>query len=565
LSSVSDRQQAPLRAPRKSAHRAGKTAAAPRPGTLAGLLRRLIAWPRKSQAIVSSGLFGPLVGLISVLTLLGLSSVLALIGVAHEESVYVSQILLLFAGVVLIGVLLARIQHRLMIPLSQLRNWALRMRGGNISARIPVPEVGGEFTELAHDINSLGEELKRLSREMDREVRKQTERIELKSRSLEILYDVAASINTSRDLNDLLKRFLVTLSGVTNAKAASVRLVTDDGQMRLVASLGLDEDVQKDEALISVQRCLCGRAVQDGELQSQSSVRQCGRLAGRPFFDNEDVEMIAVPLQYRGRTLGVYNLFVDKPGLVEREDIKALLTSIGRHLGMAIEKARLDDESKRLSILRERSMLSHELHDSLAQTLASLRFQVRMLDETLAQTDNPGARKEVLQIKNGIDEAYTELRELLAHFRAPFDERGLVAAVESVINRFRKETGILIFFQNQWNGAHLPSMLEMQVLRIIQEALANIRKHSQAHAVRVLVRAEPNNSYMILIEDDGVGIGAPVLDGKPGEHVGLSIMDERARRLGGELSIESEPGEGTRVTLTFRYDETHQPDLLASL
>lgn len=510
---------------------------------------------------MASGLFGPLVALISVFILLGISSFFVLFQAEPRGLLYIAQISLLFAGVVLIGVILMRIQRRLMEPLAHLRNWALRMRGGNLSARIPVPERG-EFAELARDINSLGEELKRLSREMDQEVRKQTERIELKNRSLEILYDVAASINTSRDLDDLLKRFLITLSAVTNAKAATVRLLTDDDQMRLVASLGVDHDIADNEEYVAVGRCMCGQAVREGTLLSQDNVRQCSRFAGKPFFADEDVEMIAVPLQYRGNNLGVYNLFVPRPGLVGREDIKDLLTSIGRHLGMAIEKSRLDETSKRLSILRERNMLSHELHDSLAQTLASLRFQVRMLDETLQDSGSEDARKEVVQLKNGLDEAYTELRELLAHFRAPFDERGLVAAIEHVVDRFRKESKIPIFFQNQWNDIQLPSVLEMQVLRIIQEALTNIRKYSKAHAVRVLLRKDADGNCVALVEDDGVGIQSPVLDGKPGEHVGLSIMQERAHRLGGELSIETEPGEGTRIVLTFHPGATEQRALL---
>ena len=91
----------------------------------------------------------------------------------------------------------------------------------------------------------------------------------------------------------------------------------------------------------------------------------------------------------------------------------------------------------------------------------------------------------------------------------------------------------------------------MQVLRIIQESLNNIRKHSQARLVRILLSANRDNEYAVLIEDDGVGISEPVLDGHPGEQVGLSIMKERAHRLGGMLTIDSEPGEGTRIMLHF--------------
>src|SRR5690606_10232805 len=114
----------------------------------------------------------------------------------------------------------------------------------------------GEFAELARDINSLGEELKTLSRELDAQVQKQTERIAQKTHSLEILYDVAASISVSRDLNDLLTRFLHTLTDVVDAQAATVRLLSDDGQMRLVASTGLNPDFVSREQLVPVDRCL---------------------------------------------------------------------------------------------------------------------------------------------------------------------------------------------------------------------------------------------------------------------------------------------------------------------
>ena len=89
------------------------------------------------------------------------------------------------------------------------------------------------------------------------------------------------------------------------------------------------------------------------------------------------------------------------------------------------------------------------------------------------------------------------------------------------------------------------------MLRIVQECLANIRKHARAHTVRILLTCSKAGEYMLLVEDDGVGFVNANPDGKPGEHIGLSIMEERARRLGGQLRIESEPGEGTRVELTY--------------
>ncbi len=530
-----------------------------------GALRRLILASRgprgrAMRALCASGLFLPLLGLVGVLGLLALSSAqLALLARASVPQL-VAHGLLLALGITLIGVMLYRVHHHLVRPLAGLREWAAAMRAGELHARVELPRGGG-LSELARDINALSERFERLSLDMDQEVRRQTERIKQKNRSLEILYDVAASINTARDLDDLLKRFLVTLAGLVNAHAATVRLATEDGQLRLVASHGLDESRLEGEQLVPVERCLCGESLQQGELLVQRDLRRCDRMSGQKLCGDPAGEMIAIPLQYRGRNLGVYNLFVDQRGLVEREDVRELLTSIGRHLGMAIDKARLDEQSKRLSILQERSMLSSELHDSLAQTLASLRFQVRMLDDSLQRGESGTAAQEVVRLQHGIDEAYTELRELLAHFRAPFDERGLVDSVEALVQRFREETGTLILFQNEWQDSQLPSPLQMQVLRIVQEALQNIRKHARAHAVRILLRSDGRGQHTVLIEDDGVGIGEPVFDGAPGEHIGLSIMRERARRLGGELRIESDPGEGTRLTLSFNTGNGSQQAL----
>jgi two-component system, NarL family, nitrate/nitrite sensor histidine kinase NarX len=94
--------------------------------------------------------------------------------------------------------------------------------------------------------------------------------------------------------------------------------------------------------------------------------------------------------------------------------------------------------------------------------------------------------------------------------------------------------------------------METEVLRITQEALANVRKHAAAHHVRLLLRSDEQGQFLVMIEDDGCGIEG-VASGGPGEHIGLDVMKERAARLEGKLRIETEPGEGTRVTLSFQY------------
>ncbi|MCW9023806.1 MAG: histidine kinase [Gammaproteobacteria bacterium] len=469
-----------------------------------------------------------------------------------------SKALYIILPVLSMGLIIFRYQYvnkNLITPLNDINEWAEKVVTGRVESRLQNRE--GNYGPITNNVNTIANKLEDLTLHMDEHIKEHTEHIEKKNHTLEIVYDVAASINLSRDLDDLLTRFLETLKNVVNAKAAVVRLVTEDGQMRMVASLGLDEDLMEREQTLPSEQCLCGAAYRDGAIYQQD-IRKCDKILNRAFFDDSDIAMIAVPLQYREKILGVYNLYVDNEEFADPEDITVLLTNIGRHLGMAIDKARSEDESNRLSIMEERTRLAHELHDSLAQTLASLRFQVRVLDETLRQGQEPAIWHEMEKIENNLDEAYAELRELITHFRAPIDKRGLIPAVEHLVERFRNQSDISIFLQKEWNVLQLPASIEVQALRIIQEALNNIRKHSQAHAVRVILRSDVQGDCHILIEDDGVGMHiAPQSDRTSGDHLGLSIMEERAKRIGGTVNIESEPHEGTRIFLRFRYPEVN--------
>ncbi|HHJ14670.1 MAG TPA: GAF domain-containing protein [Gammaproteobacteria bacterium] len=518
------------------------------------LLRRrlpLPEWPTTRQFLYGLAALGV------TLLVLGLMNIWDFLRAEESNWLHMANSVLLVGGIALLAFTYHVARRDLVAPLNELRHWVNQMRRGELSARLPRSNQP-DFSRLYQDINALAERLETLSLDLQSEVEQQTRRIQQKTHSLEILYDIAANINAANDLEDLLTRFLHTLKDVVDARAGTVRMLTQDGRMQLIASSGLEPEVVRQEKLVSIDRCLCGQAARQGEVYALESLEACGQFAGRPFFDNDQVEMIAVPLRYRGKVLGVYNLFTEHHGLVEREDMRDLLTSVGHHLGMAIEKSRLDEEANLLSIMEERTRLANELHDSLAQSLASLKFQVRVLDETLHSGEESALWQELERIENSLDEAYTELRELIAHFRAPIDKRGLVPAVQQAVERFRRNSQISAFLQLEWHDTQLPAEVEIQVLRIIQEALANIRKHSQANAVRVLMRAEPDKRFMVMIEDDGIGIQQKIIEGGPGEHLGLKILSERAARIHGELKIESEPGEGTRIILTFRLPDPGQ-------
>ena len=212
------------------------------------------------------------------------------------------------------------------------------------------------------------------------------------------------------------------------------------------------------------------------------------------------------------------------------------------------QQSRLVRHSDRLLRFEDRSAIANELHDSLAQSLASLKMQVRVLDDTLRQDNEVAIWKEMENIQAGLDEANIELRELITYFRLPVDGNGVVSAIEKAVSRFRLTSSIEAVLQNHWPAVNLPVEYERQVLRIVQEGLANVRKHSGADMVRILLN-QAHDARRVLIEDDGVGMS--LTPDEMDNHFGLSIMQERAGSIGATLQLESEPGDGTRIILTL--------------
>jgi two-component system nitrate/nitrite sensor histidine kinase NarX len=185
-----------------------------------------------------------------------------------------------------------------------------------------------------------------------------------------------------------------------------------------------------------------------------------------------------------------------------------------------------------------------------------VRFQVRILDQSLQPVGDFMAFKTIDSVEHALDEATTDLRELIAHCRVPIEQQGLVPAVKRAVEKFRKDTGIHILLQCEEQTLALPSNMELNAYRIVQEALTNIKKHANAYIVRVLLTCDDDGNIRILIENDGKGFDQEKIESSEGKHLGLTIMKERAKHLGGSLKIESEPDEGTRVELRFRYKDT---------
>ena len=446
-------------------------------------------------------------------------------------------------------------------PLLNIEAWVQQMRSGELESKVKVPRKG-QIAELAVDLNDFGTMINNLSRDTEQQLVNYTEYTEQKNQSLKILYDVASTINSSLNLSELLEHFLSTMTPAIGAIAGSVRLLNAQNRMELVASIGLDEELLNCERSLPAKNCACSLNRDFDGFIYENSLELCHQHIEQRFFSKQ-LGLIVVPLQYQGRTLGIFNLFIQRANYQENDDYKELFTSIGKHLGMAIAKARLDEESHKLSIMQERNRLSYELHDSLAQTLTSIRFQIRILDEILQQRNEYDSWQHLERIENTVEEANTELRSLIAHFQAPISNQPIIDAVKDLVKRFRSESNIPIFFQHTIDQPiQFSDRVHLEVMRIVQEALHNIRKHSEASVARVMIRLLEQSRIQILIEDDGVGIEPSTEKVLPGQQIGLKSMRERASRIKAKFTLDSDPGEGTRVILDINLEAKAPEDVV---
>lgn len=213
------------------------------------------------------------------------------------------------------------------------------------------------------------------------------------------------------------------------------------------------------------------------------------------------------------------------------------------------ELAALDKE---MAVSEERNLLAQELHDSIAQSLAFLNIQVQLLQEDLQNNRISGALKGLEQIREGVQESYDDVRELLVHFRTRIGSTDLETAIRSALEKFEGQTGVKAVLSSEGIVPCLQPEQVLQVMHIVQESLSNVRKH--AHASQVEVELRKDDGRCILdIRDDGAGFDAAVDAGDT--HVGLRIMRERAHRIGAELAFDSAPGEGTHINLTLPENE----------
>ena len=363
-----------------------------------------------------------------------------------------------------------------------------------------------------------------------------------------LLAEITAGLAAERDLHALLGRFLDRIVHLAGAQAGAVRVLDrDDHRMHLVGNVGLPGGVVAAERSGPGDCGACGAATHAGGPVWAEGLDPCLSRARGEYFGSGCERMLAVPLQHRGRVLGVYNLFYAH-GHEPAPEALALLRTVGELLGMALENARLERENLRAHVAQERRAMAADLHDSIGQSLAFVKMRLPLLQDAVCGGDRAAADRYYQDVRAAVGQAHTQLRAVLSHLRTPMDPLGLGHALSESAQAFRQRGGVELEFANRLPSLRLAPVEEEQVLHIVQEALANITRHAAARHAWLQI-ARQDGWVQVEVQDDGAGL--PLGETDRGTHFGLAIMRERASRLGGTLEVGARPGGGTRVCLRF--------------
>ena len=420
-------------------------------------------------------------------------------------------------------------------PTEYVRTGLSAVREGKLDTRLHL--VGAsEFEAIASDFNAMAGRLQDLVENLAAKVKEKTEAVEEKNRNLSYLYEMTSFVSQQHSVDEMCEGFAARLMQYTPAQACAVFLIDRKrGLIELSASMDLPA---KTFAWFSLNP-LPLEGVEE-------SLRSDLPLRITPGMPEDFLSQLRVESEKQFRTaylfhirsgskdLGFFLLYFHLDTRLLPQTYK-LYESFGSHLGIAVDSLRLVEREQQYAVVQERNLMAQGLHDSIAQSLSFLNLQVQLLESGLQTDDKELVETTVAQIKAGVQESYEDVRELLLNFRERVHTESFSEAINTVIDRFESQTKLPVKLTITGPEAELTDRQKIQVIFIMQEALANVRKHSKA--TQVLINIEYGAQFKLSVIDNGIGINQDILKKRSKRHVGLNIMGERAQRIGAKVTV----------------------------
>ena len=374
--------------------------------------------------------------------------------------------------------------------------------------------------------------------------------------ALTALYQMSYDMASITELQALIDHAVPHLHEIVDFQRAALMLV-EDGEEALTIYAYMSPRLPPDftiphvpisswvflqSALTAEERIYVPDMQASEAIQAELDAMQATQLAAALKASRS---WLSLPLRAGERTIGLLNILHDDANRYEAGDIE-LARTFANQLAVAIDNIHLNEQTGRTAAADERSRIARELHDSLTQTL----FTASVLAEATPRIWNrdPGiARQNMEKLSVLIRGALAEMRSLLLELRpgAPTDQ-SLSQLLNTLAEATRARSNMAVSLSIE-GDRELPADVTLTLYHIAQEALNNVVKHAEATQVAITLLDEPDR-VALHIRDDGRGFDPQVI---PAGHMGISIMAERARKIGADLQIQSQPGRGTEVIATW--------------
>jgi signal transduction histidine kinase len=365
------------------------------------------------------------------------------------------------------------------------------------------------------------------------------------------LVEAGLALASELDLDALLQRIADLAREVVGARYAAVGVVGDDGLLLRFVYSGIDEETADEIGDLPHGRGLLGVLLEGGRPMRMREISEHEASYGFPPNHPPMHSFLGVPIIVRDRVFGRLYL-TEKEGAAEfTKDDERIAMTLAAQAGVAIQNANLLEEVKlrgdELAVLEERERISKELHDGVIQSIYSVGLSLQGA-MSLVERDPDGTRKRMDEAIGTLDNVVRDVRSYIFALQPKsVEERGLKRAIEELVKDL--EVNALAESTVQLSDDALemvPEEAKGDFIQIAREILSNVARHAQAHEVSVACALREGRSVVMTIEDDGVGFDvATVTRGH-----GLTNIEERARRIGGELHITTRQPRGTLHTLS---------------
>ncbi|MBI2853984.1 MAG: GAF domain-containing sensor histidine kinase [Chloroflexi bacterium] len=365
---------------------------------------------------------------------------------------------------------------------------------------------------------------------------------------LTVLNIVASAVNESLSLEVVLKKALDEVTHITGADGAEIFLVDGETKELVPAARAGHDAILSDPTRLRAGEGPVGMAAISGEPVFIEDVLSNASSIGPAIKNSGSRSLACIPLISQNSVVGVFTIATLSHRKFSPDDLR-LMSNTGNQIAVAIDNARLHQKVQAAAAIEERERLAREMHDGVAQVLSYINVKIQTAKSYLSLGQIEATQAHLQELEDTCQEAYADIRDSILGLRLSTVHTALVPALKEYVARFVQTT--LLEVDLDVDEDTLPVLspaVEVQMIRIIQEALTNVRKHAEAKRVWVWLSSK-DHQLEVTIVDDGHGFDAirPRKDDWP--QFGLRIMKERAECIKGTLNITSVPGQGTRVEL----------------